>query len=127
MSTFSRYALAGILGALIATGLFDGPLSLVSAGPVFQPAAVRGDLTVVDRTAKGDRLATRPDAGTTIIQRNDTPSGTRPRNDTPSTPTIGARETLDPRLAPASLQDCEPVASPYADPKLGKFVGRCFV
>jgi hypothetical protein len=37
----------------------------------------------------------------------------------PSTPTIGTRETLDPRRAPASLQDCERVASLYADAKLG--------
>jgi hypothetical protein len=67
----------------------------------------------VDRTAKGDRLH----PGTTVIRRNDAPAA----------PTIGARETGDPKLVPASLQDCEPVASPYVDPKLGKFAGRCFV
>jgi hypothetical protein len=114
MSTVTRYALGGVLGALIATGLFDGPLSLVSAGQVFQPAAIKAPLTIVDRSGKGDRLQ----PGTTIIIKRDT---------APTPPTIGARETLDGKLAPASLQDCEPVASPYADPKLGKFVGRCFV
>jgi hypothetical protein len=115
MSTLARYAIGGILGAVIATGLFDGPLSLVSAAQYFQPAAVPAPLTIVDRTAKGDRL--RPDTGTTVIKRDDAPIGAP----------IDAKETHDPRLAPASLQDCEPVASPYADPKLGKFVGRCFV
>jgi hypothetical protein len=91
-------------------------LSLVSAGQMFQPAAVKAPLTIVDRSAKGDRL--RPDAGTTILIKRDAPAGA---------PTIRAKETGDPRLAPASLQDCEPVASPYADPKLGRFAGRCFV
>ena len=120
MSMVSRYAVAGIFGALLAAGLFDGPLGLVSAQQVFQPAAVKGGLTIVDRSAKGDRLATRPDAGTTIIIKRDEQPVSAP-------PTIGAKETHDPKLAPASLQDCEPVASPYADPKLGKFAGRCFV
>lgn len=118
MSTVTRYALGVTLGALIATGLFDGPLSLVSAGQLFQPAAIKAPLTVVDRTAKGDRLPTRPDTGNTIIiKRDSAPAGT----------TTDTRETHDPKLAPASLQDCEPVASPYADPKLGRFAGRCFV
>jgi hypothetical protein len=119
MSTLSRYALGVALGALIATGLFDGPLSLVSAEQYFQPAAFKAPaLTLVDRSLKGDRLPLRPDAGTTIIIR---------RDGAPAAPAIDAKETHDPRLAPASLQDCEPVASPYADPRLGKFAGRCFV
>lgn len=117
-SPFSRYVLGGVLGAVIATGLFDGPLSLVSAAQHFQPAAIVPLTTVVDRSAKGDRLPQRPDAGNTIIIRH---------NGAPRTPTIDARETGDPRLVPASIEDCEPVASPYADPKLGKFAGRCFV
>ncbi|MEA2929369.1 MAG: hypothetical protein QOG38_1797, partial [Hyphomicrobiales bacterium] len=45
MTTVRRYALGVTLGALIATGLFDGPLSLVSAGQVFQPAAIKAPLT----------------------------------------------------------------------------------
>jgi hypothetical protein len=111
-SPLSRYLLGGALGALIASGLFDGPLSLVSAAQYFQPSAIVPITTVVDRSAKGDRLPQRPDAGTTTINRD---GGT------------SARETGDPKLVPASLEDCEPVASPYADPKLGKFAGRCFV
>ena len=120
MSTLPRYALGVALGALIATGLFDGPLSLVSAEQYLKPAAFKAPapLTVVDRSLKGDRLPLRPDSGTTIIIR---------RDGAPAAPAIDAKETHDPRLAPASLQDCEPVASPYADPKLGKFAGRCFV
>lgn len=111
-SPLSRYVIGGVLGALIATGLFDGPLSLVSAAQYFQPSAIVPVTTVIDRSAKGDRLPLRPDAGTTIINRN---GGT------------SARETGDPKLVPASLEDCEPVASPYADPRLGRFAGRCFV
>ena len=114
-SRLSRYILGGALGALVATGLFDGPLSLVSAAQYFQPAAIVPITTVVDRARKGDRLPQNPDAGTTIIIRGN------------GTPTIDARDTGDPRLVPASIEDCEPVASPYADPKLGKFAGRCFV
>ena len=114
-SRLSRYAVGGALGVLVATGLFDGPLSLVSAAQYFQPASIVPFTTVVDRTRKGDRLQT-PDAGTTIIIRHNS-----------STPTIDARDNGDPRLVPTSLEECEPVASPYADPKLGKFAGRCFV
>jgi hypothetical protein len=117
MSTLMRYALGALIGALLSTGLFDGPLSLVSAAQYFQPAAITAPptLTIVDRTAKGDRL--RQGSGTTTVIR---------REDVPSLP-AGTKEATDPRLVPASLQDCEPVASPYADPKLGKFAGRCFV
>jgi len=111
-SRFSRYVLGAALGAVIASGLFDGPLSLVSAAQYFQPSAIVPITTVIDRRAKGDRLPFGPDAGTSIINRTGGSS---------------ARETGDPKLVPVSLEDCEPVASPYADPKLGKFAGRCFV
>ena len=116
MSTMMRYALGALAGALLSTGLLDGPLSLVSAAQYFQPAAIPAPptLTVVDRSAKGDRL--RPGNGITVIKRDEAPG-------LPA----GTREATDPRLVPASTQDCEPVASPYADPKLGKFAGRCFV
>jgi hypothetical protein len=107
MSNVSRILLASTFGALLATGLFDGPLSFVSADQFTQPAGV----TDVVRAGKGDRLQVAPDAGTTIIIRRTAPT---------------ARDG-DPRLVPASLTDCEPLASPYADPKLGKLAGRCFV
>jgi hypothetical protein len=117
MSTLMRYALGALVGALLSTGLFDGPLSLVSAAQYFQPAAIPAPptLTIVDRTAKGDRL--RQGNGTTTVIK---------RDDAPGLP-AGTKEATDPKLVPASLQDCEPVASPYADPKLGRFAGRCFV
>lgn len=106
MSNVSRIILASTVGALLATGLFDGPLSFVSANQSLLPAS----LTDVNRTGKGDRLRVMPDTGTTIIRRN-----------------APATESGDPRLVPTSLNDCEPMASPYADPKLGKLAGRCFV
>jgi hypothetical protein len=118
MRKLSTYALGALLGALMATGLFDGPLSLVSAEQLFRPAAFPAPLTLVDRSLKGDRLPLRPDPGTTIVIK---------RDGAPAAPAIDVKETHDPRLAPASLRDCEPVASPYADPRLGKFAGRCFV
>ena len=115
MSTLSRYALGALVGTLLSTGLFDGPLSFVSAAQYFQPAATPAPaaLTIVDRSSKGDRLQ----PGTTNIIRRDTAPGLP----------AGIQEATDPKLVPASVQDCEPVASPYADPKLGKFAGRCFV
>ena len=114
MSTLSRYGLGVILGVVIATGLFDGPLSLVSAAQYLKPAPVPAPMTIVDRSSKGDRLQ----PGMTIMIR---------RDQAPVAPLPGTREATDPRLVPASVQDCEPVASPYADPLLGKFAGRCFV
>jgi hypothetical protein len=109
--SLSRYVVGGIAGVLLATGIFDGPLSLVSADQFVLPG-----VTQVDRSGKGDRLRLAPDAGTTImIKRDDAPAR------------APVRDASDPRLAPTSLQDCEPLASPYADPRLGRFAGRCFV
>jgi hypothetical protein len=108
MSNTWRFVLASLIGALFATGLLDGPLSLVSADQLAQPAG----LTNVVRSGKGDRLRAVPDAGTTILNRRNAPT---------------ASETGDPKLVPTSLTECEPLASPYAEPGLGKFAGRCFV
>ena len=111
-TSFSRIVIASAFGALLASGLFDGPLSLVSADQFSMPAG----FTDVNRTTKGDRLRVAPDANTIVIR---------------TTPAIrgkaSASETSDPRFVPTSLEDCEPVASPYADPKLGKFAAKCFV
>lgn len=109
--SLSRYVFGGIAGVLLATGIFDGPLSLVSADQFSLPG-----LTNIDRTGKGDRL--RPDAGTTIMIK---------RDDAPARDPAPVRDASDPKLAPTSLPDCEPLASPYADPRLGRFAGRCFV
>src|SRR5262249_15134967 len=103
-----RIVLASAFGALLASGLFDGPLmSFVSADQVSQPA----NITTVNRTGKGDRWRA-PEPGTTIIIRRETPA---------------TRDASDPKLVPTSISDCEPLASPYADPRLGKFAGRCYV
>lgn len=109
MTSTWRYLIGGVAGVVIATGLFDGPLSLVSAAQYLQPPAVKTDmppLTIVDRTHKGDRLrASEPASGTTTV----------------------VKRGADPRFVPASLKECEPLASPFADPHLGQLAGRCFV
>jgi hypothetical protein len=117
-SSLSRYLIGGVAGVILATGIFDGPLSLVSAQQFFQPATnVRTDqfITIVNRAHKGDRLtASQPTTATTIIFKRESPA-------------LGEKTPGDPRLVPASLKECEPLASPFADPALGRFAARCFV
>ena len=120
-SRVSSYIVGGVLGALIATGLFDGPLSLASAAQFFRPAPIAdAPVTNVDRSHKGDRLTvSHPDTSwtTTIALKRKGAPGLGGPQEQPS----------DPRLVPASLKECEPLASPYADPTLGRFAARCFV
>ncbi len=121
-SSLSSYLIGAVAGVVIATGIFDGPLSLVSAAQFFQPAApVKTDvtpMTIVDRSGKGDRLPLKhPDVATSttiVFKRGDQPSA------------VG-NEPADRKLVPASLKECEPLASPFADPALGRFAARCFV
>jgi|1185.fasta_scaffold1534531_1 hypothetical protein len=107
--------LSAVLGALLTLGLFDGPLGLVFAyqsAPVAQPPAITIE---IDRTLKSDRGASREAPATTVIEKiGGRPAGTHPA-------------AKDRHLAPAKLGDCEPLASPVADPKLATLAGRCFV
>jgi hypothetical protein len=105
--------LSAVLGASLTLGLFDGPLGLVFAyqgAPVVQPAAITIE---IDRTLKGNRGASPEAPATTVIEKvGGNPAGTAAK---------------DRHLAPAKLGDCEPLASPVADPKLATLAGRCFV
>jgi hypothetical protein len=106
--------LSAVLGALLTLGLFDGPLGLVFAyqgAPVAQPAAIT---IQIDRTLKSDRGASREAPATTVIEKVGGKSGAYPAMN-------------DRHLAPVKLGDCEPLASPVADPKLATLAGRCFV
>jgi len=106
---------SAVLGASLSLGLFDGPLGLVFAyqsAPALQAPAITIEL---DRTHKGDRGALREAPATTTIEK----SGGKPAGSHPA--------MNDPRLAPVKLGDCEPLASPVAEPALSKWAGRCFV
>ena len=117
MTSSWRYVIGAGAGVVLAAGLLDGPLSLVSAAQFLTPAPVKTDmpLTVVDRTHKGDRLrASEPQGTTTVVQKRGEGTAT-------------TAEKADPRFVPVSLKECEPLASPFVDPRLGELSGRCFV
>ena len=100
--------ISAVLGALM-LGLFGGPLG--SFADQTQPAVrmiAPAIMVELDRTRKGDRLATSGAAVTTIEK-------------------IRPAAKPDPRLAPVKLGDCEPLASPIVDAALAKLTGRCFV
>ena len=66
----SIYVLSGIVGALLATGVQNNPLRLVSAETAVSRVAATTD---VDRSRKGDRLpiaAAVPVTNTTIVPKN---------------------------------------------------------
>ena len=104
----ARLCLSIVLGAALTLGLFDGQLGL-SFAYQSAPAAKAPVIAIeLDRTRKGDRLAT-GGATTTVIEK------------------ITPAAKPDPRLAPVKLGECEPLASPIVDPALSKLAGRCFV
>jgi hypothetical protein len=141
--SLSSYILSAIIGALLAVGVLEIPLGLVSANqfPVhspqatFQPAFSKVTTTTnVNRSRKGDRLPViraGSVANTTIILKNaGAPhyavqgAGAKP---------VQAR-TLEiedskrtPKPAPAPAVNCEALVTPISDPILGQRIGRCFV
>jgi len=139
----SSYILSAIVAALLATNVFDSPLSLVSAvqfprhplqasaEPAFSKVTAT---TNVNRSRKSDRLPViraDPVTNTTIILKNvgapvhivRSASGTAVQ---PRTLEINDGKRA-PTLTPAPQRHCEGLASPYADPILSRFIGRCFV
>ena len=107
--------LSAVLGALLTLALLDGRLGLVLAYQgAAQPAAITQPAATItielDRTRKGDRLSPSEGATTTTIGK------------TPVKPAAA-----DPRLAPAKLGGCEPLASPIVDAALAQLAGRCVV
>jgi hypothetical protein len=137
--SLSGYIFGGIAATLLAIGVCGIPLTLVSADHFSRhssQATAKASLsdqaakTKVDRSRKGDRLPlarTSPVANTAVIRKNvvapaDTVHGVPMR---PRTLEIDEGKGI-PRLTPAPMLYCEPMASPVSDPILGGRNGRCF-
>jgi hypothetical protein len=91
-----------------------------------------GTTANVNRDRKSDRLpvaggsdasAPASTSNTTLIPKN--AASPEPAND-PS-PRQKASDDNDAMPTAKRLRHCEPVASPFADPVLGRIIGRCFV
>jgi hypothetical protein len=86
----------------------------------------------VNRGRKGDRLpalgetdaAAIPPAGNTIVVRKNANS---PELANGASALQNGLDNAMPVTKPIRMQHCEPVASPFADPVLGRIIGRCFV
>jgi hypothetical protein len=86
----------------------------------------------VNRDRKGDRLPGLGEAdaagprstSNTIVVRKNAPS---PQLATGVSARQNASDNTMPVAKPIRMQHCEPVASPFADPVLGRIIGRCFV
>jgi hypothetical protein len=86
----------------------------------------------VNRDRKGDRLpvlgeidaAALPPTSNIIVVRKNAASPEL-ANGTPARQ--NAFDNAMPVAKPIRMQHCEPVASPFADPVLGRIIGRCFV
>jgi hypothetical protein len=118
----------GIVAALLATGVSDISLGLVSAGQI--PHAT----TNVDRSLKSDRLpVTSADSvtnTTTILKNVRAPQRTVPgASVTPARPMTLENDDGEraPKLAPAPLLPCETMASSVSDLNMSSLIGRCFV
>jgi hypothetical protein len=94
--------------------------------------SLNGAAPNVNRDQKGDRLpalgetdaaASPPTSNTVVVRKNaaspELASGTSARQN--------AFDNAIPLARPIPMQHCEPVASPFADPVLGRIIGRCFV
>jgi len=80
-----------------------------------------GGAVDINRDRKSDRLPVSGGAAASDLAKgaNGMPARQKPleiENTTPS-----------PQPTPVRLRNCEPVASPYADPALSKIIGRCMV
>lgn len=98
----SGFILSAIIATFVATSFFESPTVSTTVGEFSLQR-----LQAVNRDRKSDRLP--------VLSGSD-----------------AAAPTLDdamptPKPIPASLADCERVASPFADPALGQIIGRCIV
>jgi hypothetical protein len=137
--------LSGIVAAFAAASFFDSPPVSGTAGQFsLQRSQTEGTarspgsaVIDVNRDRKSDRLpvlsatdgaAPASPSNTTVVRKN-VASPAKGANGTPARPK--AFEIDDaiptPKPIPAALADCEPVASPFADPVLGRVIGRCIV
>jgi hypothetical protein len=86
----------------------------------------------VNRDRKGDRLprpgetdaaASRTTSSTIVVRKN----AASPQLANGASARQNAFDNATPVAKPIRMQHCEPVASPFADPVLGRIIGRCFV
>jgi len=94
--------------------------------------SVNGAAANVNRDRKGDRLrasgetdaaASPPTSNTIVVRKNDA----SPELANGASARQNALANAIPLAKPIRMQHCEPVASPFADPVLGRIIGRCFV
>jgi hypothetical protein len=139
--SLSSYVVSGIVAGLLASGVLDSSLGLVSVNQVVpHPQAIVetllshvADTINVQPSHKSDRLnITRTDSATniTVIVKNVGPTQhTLPVAGAPAR--LRALEIDDsegaPTLMPAPLLHCEALVSAVSRPILNRFMGRCFV
>ena len=130
------YIISGVIATFVAVAFSAAaPFSAPGAG---YPQQIQADGTisvagsnanVINRAQKGDRLPLLggmtgavpvSTVNTTIIRKN----AAKPGRQKPLEVNDAMRTTRPP-LAP--LPNCEALASPFADPVLGRIVGRCMV
>jgi hypothetical protein len=133
MSTI-RYLCGCILSAAIAAAavsFLDNPSVSGAAGSLQAVRSSGGAVTVVNRDRKSDRLpvSSGTDAAapaslgnTTVVRKN--AASPEPAKGPSGSPTRQAPFEME-QARPIPLVGCEPVASPFADPALGRITGRC--
>jgi hypothetical protein len=93
-----------------------------------------GATTKVNRERKSDRLpvlggtaavAPASTSNTTVVRKN--AASRELANGTPARQKAFETEDAMPAAKPIRTPHCEPVASRFADPVLGRIIGRCFV
>lgn len=108
----------------VASGRRD--LMLIAHGKLDRTARYTfGGAVDVNRDRKGDRL---PVLGSVLggAAASDLAKGTNGVSARQKTLEI-ENTTPSPQPSPVRLRNCEPVASPFADPALSKIIGRCMV
>jgi len=93
--------------------------------------SLNGAAANVNRDRKGDRLpalgetsaAASPPSNTIVVRKN----AASPELAIGASARQNAFDTAMPVARPIRMQHCEPVASPFADPVLGRIIGHCFV
>jgi hypothetical protein len=128
------------VASAIAASNFDGSRAAYVTRSDFDEAFAAASLgrrdgaMGVNRDLKGDRLTLSaadtlslvPSANALTIVRKNAMSPPPARDATDRQAPQGAG-TANRKATSARLDHCEPVASPFADPNLGRIIGRCMV
>jgi len=135
----SSCVLSGLFATLLIANVSDSRLGVALS--LSRPSQAIAELvfsnvaetTNVDRSRKGDRLTVND--GSWIINTTIVPKAAGAPNHSVqcANATSGCPESLEtdekkraPMPEPATLIDCEELASPVSDPILSRFIGRCF-